>query len=116
MKRFFGPKALLAAAALAFALHGAASAQHTGDDCGPLQGTISVSDDAPDRAALARITEDQAREAALRAVAGTTVSEADLDEEDGYLVYEIDLVVGANEHEVYVDAGSGEVLCVDRED
>lgn len=115
MKRFLRPKPLLAALVLTLVLNGVAYAQQT-DDCGPLQGTIRVADDAPDRAELAQVTEAQAREAALGAVAGATVSDVDLEEEDGFLVYEVDLMADGREHEAYVDAGSGEVLCVEPED
>jgi hypothetical protein len=43
-------------------------------------------------------------------------AEIELDEEEGYLVYEVDLKMGNEEYEVYVDAGSGKVLCTERED
>lgn len=90
---------------------------HPFDDCGPIQGTIQVADDAPytTKMELARITEAQAREVALGVVAGATVQDVDLDEEDGFLIYEVDLVQDGQEHDVYVDAGSGEVLCTERD-
>ena len=59
-------------------------------DCGPIQGTIRVADDArlvPDRA---RIPEADARAAALVALPGAAVTDVDLDEEDGFLVYEVE--------------------------
>ncbi|MEP0546969.1 MAG: PepSY domain-containing protein [Rhodothermales bacterium] len=90
------------------------------DDCGPITGTIEVADDAP-RATmmeLARVTEAQARDAALAAISGMSadnVMDVDLDEEDGYLVYEVDLERDRVEHEVTVDAGSGEVLCTEQD-
>jgi hypothetical protein len=109
-------KPLLALAVLALGLSGAVYAQPD-DDCGPIQGTIQVAhDDAPGVADLARVTPDQAREAALGAVPGAQVTDVDLEEEDGFLVYEVDLLHDGRETDVYVDAGSGEVLCVDRED
>jgi uncharacterized membrane protein YkoI len=117
--RFPGLNAFSLAAVLALGLTGAAYAQQDAreeDDCGPIQGTIQVADDSADLASLARITEAQAREAALAAVAGATANDVDLEEEDGFLVYEVDLVKDGREHDVYVDAGSGEVLCVDDED
>ncbi len=54
---------------------------------------------------LAKITLDQARAAALAAVPGTVTS-IKLDEEDGYLVYEVEI----GTQEVIIDAGNGKVL------
>lgn len=33
----------------------------------------------------------------------------------GYLVYEVDLKKGAEEYEVVIDAGTGKVLCTERD-
>lgn len=85
------------------------------DDCGPLGGTIAVADDARVTPEMARTTEADARAAALRAVPGATVVDIDLDEDDGFLVYEVDLVDGTVETDVTVDAGSGAVLCTERD-
>lgn len=85
--------------------------------CDPVQGTIQVADDDdPDAAALAKVTADQARETALQAVPGATVTDVDLEEEDGFLVYEVDLRDGTTEYDLIVDAGSGAVLCTERDD
>ncbi|HLT46417.1 MAG TPA: PepSY domain-containing protein [Rubricoccaceae bacterium] len=100
---------------LVVGLSATAAAQAT-EDCGPIQGTITVADDASDFAAMAQVTEAQAQEAALGAVAGATVVDVDLEEEYGFLVYEVDLTLDGQEREVYVDAGSGAVLCVETED
>ncbi|MDV6374885.1 PepSY domain-containing protein [Deinococcus arenicola] len=54
---------------------------------------------------LAKITLDQARAAALVAVPGT-VTRIQLDEEEGSLVYEVEI----GNQEVIIDAGNGEVL------
>ena len=40
---------------------------------------------------------------------------ADLDEEDGFLVYDVDLRTDTEEVDVTVDAGSGAVLRIERE-
>lgn len=85
------------------------------DDCNRLQGTVQVADDAPNKAELARVTPDQAAEAALAVLPGATVQDTDLEEEDGFLVYEVDLILDRQEYEAYVDAGSGEVLCLERD-
>lgn len=92
-----------------------ATAQAQSADCGPLQGTIQIADDDLVRPGLATVTPAQARAAALRAVPNATVTDVDLEEEGGFLVYEVDLVQNRTEFDVYVDAGSGEVLCVKRD-
>ena len=112
---------LTAAAALAFAP--AASAQTATTpvaDCGPITGTIRVADDARITPDMARVSEDDARAAALRAVpgatvTGATVTDVDLDDEDGYLVYEADLWRDGVEFDVTVDAGTGQVLCTEQD-
>ncbi len=83
-------------------------------DC-RVEGTIPIADDAPIPPGLARITAAEAEDAALAAVPGATLTDLDLDEEDGFLVYEIDLAVTGAEVDVIVDAGDGEVLCIDRD-
>ena len=82
-------------------------------ECGPVAGTVRVADG--DRPALARISEDDARAAALVAVPPAAVVEVDLDEEDGFLVYEVALRHDREEFDVVVDAGTGEVLCTERD-
>ncbi len=111
---------LVASAALAFALSPTAAAQSATTpvaDCGPITGTIRVADGdvTPATQALARVSADDARATATRAVAGATVTDVDLDEEDGFLVYEIDLWRDGSEFDVTVDAGSGAVLCVEQD-
>ena len=66
-------------------------------------------DDAQEMAqyeALATITADRAKQTA-EAAQGATATEVELDEEDGSLVYEVEF---ADETEVLVDAGNGEIL------
>jgi uncharacterized membrane protein YkoI len=58
-------------------------------------------------ASLAKITADQARDAALAANPGTTATQVELDNENGCLVYSVELSNGAD---VKVDAGNGQVL------
>ena len=82
---------------------------------GPVQGTIAVAPDARITPDMARVTEADARATTLRAVPGATVTEIDLEEEDGFLVYDVDLVAGAVETDVTIDAGSGAVLCTERD-
>lgn len=84
-------------------------------DCAQIQGTIPVADDAPVDPAMAQVSREAAESAALRTVPDATVVDTDLEEEDGFLVYEVDLVQDRVEYDVIVDAGSGEVLCSERD-
>ena len=81
----------------------------------PIKGTIAVTEGA-DYAALAKITLEQAKAAALAAVPDATFTEGDLEEEDGFLVYEIELVRDGREVDVLIDAGNASVLEVDHDD
>lgn len=80
-------------------------------ECGPVQGSLL----AADAASGARTSVQEARAAALVAVPGATVTDADLDEEDGFLVYEVELRHHRDEFDVVVDAGTGDVLCTERD-
>lgn len=108
----------LAAAAFAFALSPAASAQAAPApiaDCSPITGTIRVADDDRITPGRARASEADARATAMRAVSGATVTDVDLDEEDGFLVYEVDLLRDGVEFDVTIDAGTGRVLCTEQD-
>ncbi|MGO0122361.1 PepSY domain-containing protein [Desulfothermobacter acidiphilus] len=61
---------------------------------------------------LAKITPDQARAAALQAVSGQ-VKKVDLDNENGYLVYSVEVQTATGLVDVKVDAGDGKVLAKD---
>ena len=61
------------------------------------------------------LTEAQAIEIALMEIAGD-VQETELESEDGIQVYEIEIVAeDGTEHEVEIDANTGEVLTVEAE-
>jgi len=77
-----------------------------------IQGSIRVDDDLK---ALAKIDSEEAKEKALAALKGATVTEVELEVEDGYLVYEVELLLGTQklEIELIVDAGDGTVLAVE---
>lgn len=62
--------------------------------------------------ALAKITPDQAKTAALAAVPGTVVK-VDLDNENGNVVYSVEVKTANGATEVKVDAGDGKVLAQD---
>ncbi len=63
----------------------------------------------------ARIDRAQAEAAALAAVPGEAVR-AKLDDEDGYLVWQVDVRTSRGLMEVMVDAGNGKVLAAEAED
>lgn len=66
--------------------------------------------------ALATITPEAAQQAATRAITGTP-SAAWVDEEDGWLVYEVNVLDAQGAMtEVTVDAGNGQVLATEVED
>ena len=68
---------------------------------------MSEADEAAALAGQAKITVDQAKAAALAANPGTTVVKAELDNENGALVYSVEL---SNGSDVKVDAGNGAIL------
>jgi uncharacterized membrane protein YkoI len=71
---------------------------------------MSEADEAAALAVLATITPEQAKAAALQAHPGTTALKVELDNENGALVYSVEL---SNGMDVKVDAGKGTVLYVD---
>ena len=71
---------------------------------------LSEADEATALGSLATITPEQAKAAALQAHPGTTTLKVELDNENGALVYSVELDNGMD---VKVDAGNGAVLYVD---
>ncbi|MHB9034937.1 MAG: PepSY domain-containing protein, partial [Anaerolineae bacterium] len=67
---------------------------------------MKESDEATALQSQATITADQAKEAALAANPGTTVTKVELDNENGVLVYSVEL----NGLDIKVDAGNAKVL------
>jgi uncharacterized membrane protein YkoI len=63
---------------------------------------------------LARITPEQARDAALAQVPGT-VKKVELENEDGNVVYGVEIKTAKGESDVKVDAGDGRVLHVEQD-
>ncbi|MEV0898247.1 PepSY domain-containing protein [Actinoplanes sp. NPDC049802] len=55
------------------------------------------------------VTADEARAIALRAVPGGTVESVEQETEHGRLVWEVDVLAGGVEHDLDVDATTGEV-------
>jgi uncharacterized membrane protein YkoI len=68
-------------------------------------------DDAAQYQSLAKITKEQAIRAASAKVAGK-VADAELENEDGNLVYGVEIENGKGTFDVKVDAGNGAVLLV----
>jgi hypothetical protein len=87
-------------------------AQVVGD--GPIKGSIKVTQGA-NLQDLAKITIEQARDAALKHLPDATYQEGQLEEEDGYLIYDIELIQNGKEVEVAVDAGNAAILQVDHD-
>jgi uncharacterized membrane protein YkoI len=97
-----------------------ASQDHQDQQDATLHGSVQVpeqqgTNEAPEAAALqtaAKITPDQAKQAALAAVPGT-VNKAELDSENGSVVYSVEITANAKTTDVKVDAGNGRVLAQD---
>lgn len=68
--------------------------------------------------AQSNITREQAEATALNAVGGGRVFDADFDIDDGLMIWEIEVLSDdlRTEHEVFLDATSGAVLAVERDD
>lgn len=76
--------------------------------------TENEADEAASLAGLATITADQARDSALAKFPGATVKKVELENENGALVYGVELVDASGKgQDVKVDAGNGSVLHVD---
>ncbi len=88
---------------------------HHDDDDDDIHGTIPAERGA-DLAALAKITPAQARMTALKAYPGADIDEVELEVENGFLVYEVELKANGEELELVIDAGDGSVLLTERED
>ena len=87
------------------------------DDSEVRDGTIRLDKQAEaDFPALAKITPDQAVQKALEAVPGR-VLKTGLEKENGFLVYGVEVVTADKTiMEVKVDAGSGKVLAMERDE
>ncbi len=66
--------------------------------------------------ALAKITPDNAAAAALRdpTLVGGTVNHVELDDENGNVVYSVEVTVGSSVYDAKVDAGTGLLLYIDK--
>lgn len=83
-----------------------------------ITGTIPVAKGMkPEWPSLAKVTLAEAEQIALSAVPGGRLQESDLEREDGFLVYDIE-VMGPDglEREFLIDAGNGKVLLQELDD
>ncbi len=95
--------------------HGATRVMQRGKDAEePIVGTIQVKKHFHLKK-LAKIGADDARQSALKMVEGK-VKEIELENENGFLVYNVSILFNRQEWEVLVDAGNGLVLTVDLDD
>lgn len=74
---------------------------------------LSETDEAAALQPLATITADEAAQTAVATAPGTSVVQVELDNENGWLVYSVELSDGSD---VKVDAGNGAVLMTDSGD
>ncbi|MDQ4146170.1 MAG: PepSY domain-containing protein [Pseudomonadota bacterium] len=84
----------------------------------PTSGSIQVSKDegGSNLAKLAKVSMSQAEQAATR-YTGEKVIEAELENENGFLVWEVkSLAQDGTLTDVYIDAGNGKVLAMEQED
>ena len=74
---------------------------------------LSEADEAAALQAIATVGSAEAEAAALAANPGTSVVKTELDVENGFLVYSVEL---SNGMDVKVDAGNAEILCTEQAD
>jgi uncharacterized membrane protein YkoI len=74
---------------------------------------LSEADEAAALQAIATVSSAEAEAAALAANPGTSVVKTELDVENGFLVYSVEL---SNGMDVKVDAGNAEILCTEQAD
>jgi uncharacterized membrane protein YkoI len=86
-----------------------------GSIAAPAEQSADNEDHAAEDAALAKlatVTADEAKAAALAAVPGTA-GDVRLEEEDGFVVYSVDVTTTSGDVEVTVDAGNAAILAQD---
>lgn len=78
-------------------------------------GKDNEADESAQLSKLAKITSEQAKQAALAEVPGKVVK-TELDNENGNVVYSVEIDTGSGVKDVKVDAGNGKVLNVEADD
>jgi uncharacterized membrane protein YkoI len=78
---------------------------------------VKISEDKEGLWAQATLAPEAAMRIALARVPGGTITEAELEEEDGRLIYSFEIKVAgkSGEEEVHIDAKTGEVVKVEHE-
>jgi uncharacterized membrane protein YkoI len=78
----------------------------------PKAAPVKVKEDKPGLLAKAKISADSAVAIARATVAGGTISEAEIENEDGALIYSFDIKIAGKKgvEELHVDAMTGKVL------
>lgn len=109
--QFLRHSALAAFTAVAFGLAPLARAE---DEAPMKPGSIPVSKESA-LASLAKISLTDAVKAALESNAGTAVA-AKLEEDDGFLIWEVAIVSQGAKVEIDVDAGDGKILATEKAD
>ncbi len=74
-----------------------------------IEGSTAVPSEEAQLASLAKVSLVEAIQAAVKNTPGKAIS-AELEEDDGYLVYSVDVVTGDKVMEVKVDAGDKKIL------
>lgn len=116
MKRLFDKKApahLVVAVALSLVVVSASASQ--GED-NNVTGSISTKGVNHEQfAAMAKISKEEASRIATQSSPGK-ISEVSLEDENGFLVYSIEVASNSGEREFVIDAGNGKVLRADSGD
>lgn len=73
-------------------------------------------DDSDDSYPAAKISLEEAEKIALKKVANGTITDVELDRENGLLVYEIEVEKKWLEYDLVIDANTGDVLHVGKDD
>jgi len=81
-------------------------------DAGEVKGQDGEEAENTSLQSLAKITAEDAKDAAMKAVPGT-VTKVSLDDEDGNVVYSVEVQTAKGIMDVKVDAGNGQVLAQD---
>jgi uncharacterized membrane protein YkoI len=77
---------------------------------------VQVKEEKPGLLAQATVKPDSAQRIALAQVPGGKITEFEIEEEDGILVYEFKIASQDGEREIYVDAKTGALVTSEKED
>lgn len=77
--------------------------------------SMTEEDEAQELAKYATISQKTAEDAALNEVPGT-LGEVELENENGNVVYSVEVQTSSGNMDVKVDAGNGQVLCIETDD